>query len=111
MDYYYNIRHQALNSLIRFDVLQPVALERLSAGYPFVGVKREHFVEQVQRRCGHQMNEILPNLSPVLLLRLQIRETWQVYHLGPVRWARSAAETRDHHQLLEVFIGLDNKSC
>ena len=105
------MKHQATNSLVRLNILQPVALERFRAGYPFVGVKREHFVEQVQRRRWHQMDEILPNLSPVLLLGLQVREAGQMYHLGPVCGARSAAETRDHHQLLEVFIGLDNKSC
>ena len=55
------------------------------------------------------MDEILSNLSPVLLLGLQVREAGQMYHLGPVCGARSAAETRDHHQLLEVFISLKNK--
>ena len=87
----------AFHSLIRFDVLEPVALERVGAGDPLVGVQREHLVEQIQRRFGHEKIELLPHLSSVLLLRLQVRETRQVYHLGPVRGARRAAKPRYHH--------------
>lgn len=99
---------KTFNSRFRFDVLQPLTLERIIGRDSFFRVQREHFVEKIQRRVGH-VRKLFSQSPPILFFLQQGAEVWQLYDTRPNGRRGRAAQARNDFELEGLGAALEQR--
>lgn len=99
---------QRSNLRFRFDVLQPLTLERIIGRDPLFRVQCEHFVEKIQRRVGH-VRELFSQSSPILFLLQQGAEVRQLYDAWPDGRRGRATQARNDFKLKGLGAALEQR--